>query len=83
MVTIGSSREGVHAAQIRVGDVAYMGIYPSRANEVEFTRPFMQQNFTDLVPAGLLSATSPTRVSAAFASQWLAITSPPWRSVAS
>ena len=29
-----------------------MGLDPSRANEVEFTRPFMQQDFTYLVPAG-------------------------------
>ena len=39
---------------LKVGacDVAYMGLDPSRANEVEFTRPFMQQDFTYLVPAG-------------------------------
>jgi polar amino acid transport system substrate-binding protein len=33
-------------------DVAYMGIEPSRVAEVGFSLPFMQQDFTYLVPAG-------------------------------
>ena len=33
-------------------DVAYMGIEPSRVAEVGFSPPFMQQDFTYLVPAG-------------------------------
>ena len=33
-------------------DVAYMGIDPARTAEVGFTLPFMQQDFTYLVPAG-------------------------------
>ncbi len=33
-------------------DVAYMGIEPSRVGEVGFSLPFMQQDFTYLVPAG-------------------------------
>jgi polar amino acid transport system substrate-binding protein len=33
-------------------DVAYMGIDPSRVGEVGFSLPFMQQDFTYLVPAG-------------------------------
>lgn len=33
-------------------DVAYMGINPSRAAEIGFSLPFMQQDFTYLVPAG-------------------------------
>ena len=33
-------------------DVAYMGIEPSRAAEISFSPPFMQQDFTYLVPAG-------------------------------
>ena len=33
-------------------DVAYMGIDPTRAAEVNFSPPFMQQDFTYLVPAG-------------------------------
>lgn len=33
-------------------DVAYMGVDPTRAGEVDFTLPFMQQDFTYLVPAG-------------------------------
>src|SRR6185295_9927580 len=32
-------------------DVAYMGIEPARAAEVGFSLPFMQQDFTYLVPA--------------------------------
>lgn len=33
-------------------DMAYMGIEPSRVGEVGFSLPFMQQDFTYLVPAG-------------------------------
>ena len=33
-------------------DLAYMGVDPSRAAEVGFSLPFMQQDFTYLVPAG-------------------------------
>jgi polar amino acid transport system substrate-binding protein len=33
-------------------DLAYMGIEPSRVGEVGFSLPFMQQDFTHLVPAG-------------------------------
>ena len=33
-------------------DAAYMGIEPSRVGEVGFSLPFMQQDFTHLVPAG-------------------------------
>jgi polar amino acid transport system substrate-binding protein len=33
-------------------DLAYMGIDPSRTAEVGFSLPFMQQDFTYLVPAG-------------------------------
>jgi len=33
-------------------DMAYMGIEPSRVAEVGFSLPFMQQDFTYLVPAG-------------------------------
>lgn len=33
-------------------DVAYMGVDPTRAAEVDFSLPFMQQDFTYLVPAG-------------------------------
>jgi len=33
-------------------DLAYMGVEPSRAAEVGFSLPFMQQDFTYLVPAG-------------------------------
>jgi polar amino acid transport system substrate-binding protein len=33
-------------------DVAYMGIDPTRAAKVGFSRPFMQQDFTYLVPSG-------------------------------
>jgi polar amino acid transport system substrate-binding protein len=33
-------------------DMAYMGLDPTRAGQLEFTPPFMQQDFTYLVPAG-------------------------------
>lgn len=33
-------------------DMGYMGVDPSRAADVNFTLPFMQQDFTYLVPAG-------------------------------
>jgi polar amino acid transport system substrate-binding protein len=33
-------------------DLAYMGIDPARSAVVDFTLPFMQQDFTFLVPAG-------------------------------
>ena len=33
-------------------DLAYMGFSPARAAEVGFSRPFMQQDFTYLVPSG-------------------------------
>ncbi|MEA2984953.1 MAG: polar amino acid transport system substrate-binding protein [Alphaproteobacteria bacterium] len=35
-----------------VCDLAYMGINPARVGEVGFSLPFMQQDFTYLVPAG-------------------------------
>lgn len=33
-------------------DMAYMGIDPTRAGQVDFSLPFMRQDFTYLVPAG-------------------------------
>ena len=42
----------VACLQAHACDVAYMGIDPTRATEVGFSLPFMQQDFTYLVPAG-------------------------------
>src|SRR5262245_36656453 len=51
LVGYSTPQEVVESLKCGASDMAFMGVVPSRAAEVAFTSPFMEMDYTCLVPA--------------------------------